>query len=281
MNAVTQQESLVLDLEPRAASPLAALQPAGPVESQAANQPTFSQSESFLLALLERGVPAEQIEKLMDLRDRQDAKLAEQHMSEALAAFKSEAISIIKTKNVNFKTDKGRTDYDHAELGVVLDVVTPFLSKHGLSINWKPTEQTKDWVRVTCTLKHVRGGTDAATLGASPDASGGKNSIQAIGSACTYLSRYLTLMLLGLAAKDQDNDGRGNAGNGEAPKTEAATAAAAETYPDADFERNFPAWTKYIESGKKTADDIVATVKTKKPFTAEQEAKVRAIKAAA
>ncbi len=38
-----------------------------------------------------------------------------------------------------------------------------------------------------------------------PDNSGGKNSIQAIGSAVTYLQRYTLLLLCGLAAHEHDD----------------------------------------------------------------------------
>lgn len=281
MQAATQQEAMTfLDIEEQAAAPLAVVQQprAAAVATPAANQPTFSKSESFLLALLDRGATPEQIERAMDLRDRQDAKVAEQLFNAANAAFKAEAIEIIKTKRVQFRNKAGgMTDYTHAELSDLIEAVTPRLSAHGLSISWKPTKQTRDWIEVTCTLKHAGGHSETATLGADPDASGGKNSIQAIGSAMTYLERYTAKAILGIAEKGQDNDGRGETPDGEAPPTDARAAAASETYPAADFDRNLPTWKKYIESGRKTADDIVQTVKAKKPFSAEQEKQIRAI----
>lgn len=284
MNATTQQESLVLDmdLEPKVDAPLAPLQQQAMATLPAANQAVFTRSEAFILELLARGVKSDQIASVMDLRDRQDAKVQEQEMTKAMAGFKSEAIEIVKRKHVKFKTDKGWTEYDHAELADVIEAVTPHLSKYGLSVTWKPTKQAGDWIEVTCWVKHDLGGSDQATLGAAPDKTGGKNNIQAIGSTCTYLSRYLTLLLLGLAAKGQDNDGRGNA-----PADQAATDAAPERaasddfYPAADFERNFEAWTRYIQSGRKTADEIVMTVKAKKPFSPDQEQQIRAIQCAA
>jgi len=44
---------------------------------------------------------------------------------------------------------------------------------------------------------------------ASPDSSGGKNSIQAIGSTISYLERYTFMAATGLAAKGMDDDGGG------------------------------------------------------------------------
>lgn len=66
-------------------------------------------------------------------------------------------------------------------------------------------------VKVTCRITHVLGHYEETALSAAKDESGGKNSIQAIGSAVTYLQRYTLLSLLGLATKEQDNDGKGAA----------------------------------------------------------------------
>ena len=53
------------------------------------------------------------------------------------------------------------------------------------------------------------GHSESTTLQSPPDASGGKNSIQAIGSAVTYLSRYTLLAITGLATGENEDDGQG------------------------------------------------------------------------
>ena len=50
-----------------------------------------------------------------------------------------------------------------------------------------------------------------------------------------------------------------------------------ETYPQDDFEKNFPSWEKTILSGKKTAADVVATVERKAPLTEEQRSIILSI----
>lgn len=52
------------------------------------------------------------------------------------------------------------------------------------------------------------------------------------------------------------------------------------TYDAEAFAKNLPAWRKAIESGKKTAEDVIVTIETKAPLTDEQKAQIRAIKAA-
>jgi len=48
-------------------------------------------------------------------------------------------------------------------------------------------------------------------------------------------------------------------------------------YLSADFEKNFPLWKGLIESGRKTADQVIATAAAKAPLTAEQQASLRAV----
>lgn len=50
-------------------------------------------------------------------------------------------------------------------------------------------------------------------------------------------------------------------------------------YPQDQFDKNLPAWTKVIESGRKTADQIIAMAETKHPLTDDQKAMVRKVKA--
>lgn len=46
-------------------------------------------------------------------------------------------------------------------------------------------------------------------------------------------------------------------------------------YSEADFAANLPKWWDIIASGKKTADDLIATLQTKARFTPEQLAEIR------
>lgn len=49
-------------------------------------------------------------------------------------------------------------------------------------------------------------------------------------------------------------------------------------YPEADFEKNLPAWTKLVADGKKTASALLATLQTKATFSEEQKARVLSLK---
>jgi hypothetical protein len=161
----------------------------------------------MLAVAVQQGRDLDYIAKLMDLKDRHDAKLAKQAFDDGMAGFKTEAVEIIKRKQVDFANKNGgRTTYKHAELSDVVDAVGPALSKHGFSWKWVP-EQAPDWLKVTCTLSHRGGHSESVSLGGPLDASGGKNAIQSIISTQTYLERHTLKAICGVAEKGEDNDG--------------------------------------------------------------------------
>jgi hypothetical protein len=147
------------------------------------------------------------LEKLKQLREiekdwRDDQ--AKQAFNTAFAAFKAEAVKLVRTKLI---TDGPLKNKKHVELGEVVRVATPALSKHGLSISWRLSKDEPQWMEVTCTLRHQAGHSETVSMGGAPDAGPGRNAIQARGSAKTYLERYTATAILGLAP-EEDDDGR-------------------------------------------------------------------------
>lgn len=160
----------------------------------------------MMLAAMEKGATLEQLEKMMELQERWEKREAEKAFNEALAAFKAEAVEILKSRHVSYENKSGgSTSYKHAELADVVAAVGPALSRHGFAWSWS-TDQSGGVISVTCTLKHRMGHSESVTLSATPDASGGKNSIQAIGSTVTYLERYTLKAITGVSEKGDDTD---------------------------------------------------------------------------
>jgi len=158
----------------------------------------------LLRIAVEQGADLDKLERLMDLQDRYLAAQAKRSYDEAFAAFKAEAVKIIKGKSVNDGPLKGKS---YAELHDVVNAVTPALSRHGLSSSWKLTKDEKDWMEVTCYLRHVGGHEESVSMGGPPDMGGAKNAIQARASTKTYLERYTLKAITGLSEQDDDNDG--------------------------------------------------------------------------
>lgn len=189
MNAVTQAEALEL----------------APIQEKTHAIAIQDQSPAnMMMALMDRGASLEQIEKMMDLQERYEKREAEKAYNAAFAEFKSEAVRIIKGREVTDGPLRGRS---YAELHDVVDAVTPALSRHGLSASWKLTRDEKDWIEVTCTLKHTGGHSESVSMGGPPDTGGAKNALQARASTKSYLERYTLKAICGVAEGGDDNDG--------------------------------------------------------------------------
>lgn len=159
---------------------------------------------SMMLAAVNKGIPLEQLEKMMELQERWEANEARKAYNTAFAAFKDEAIRIIKNREVNAGPLSGKK---YAELFAVVNAVTPALSKHGLSASWRITKDEKDWIEVTCTIKHISGHSESVAMGGPPDEGGAKNKIQARASTVSYLERYTLKAITGLSEQEDDKDG--------------------------------------------------------------------------
>jgi hypothetical protein len=174
----------------------------------AANARAPATPADMVLYVMQNGGSIDQLEKFYDLQRRYEADEARKAYVEDMAKFKLNPPTIVKDKHVSFKTNTGKTEYDHATIGNVTNAIIGALAQHGFSHSWK-TEQRDGQVIITCTITHRLGHSESVTLQAPPDASGGKNGIQAIISAQTYLQRHSLLAATGLATHDQaDDDGR-------------------------------------------------------------------------
>lgn len=142
-----------------------------------------------------------------DAREREmRAEAARNAYSVAMAAFKSEVTSVVRSKLI---TDGPLKNKKHADLFDVVGAATASLSSHGLSVSWETLEEQKDWIRIACRVKHVAGHSESVPFGGPVDTGPGRNAIQARKSTITYLERFTMLMALGLAEKDGDDDGAG------------------------------------------------------------------------
>ncbi len=160
---------------------------------------------SMLLQMaVEQGADLDQLERLMALQERWEANEARKAYDAAFAAFKAEAVQIVRNKDVTAGPLSGKS---YAELFSVVNAVTPAMSRQGLSSSWKITKDEKDWLEVTCTLRHVGGHSESVSMGGPPDAGGAKNAIQARASTVSYLERYTLKAITGVAEGGEDDDG--------------------------------------------------------------------------
>lgn len=144
----------------------------------------------------------DKLQQLMEMKVRYDEIEAEKQMNSAMSAFQSKQAIIEKDQT-------GHNDKKYASLAGSLASTQDLMTEYGLSRNWS-MKQSEDGslITVTCTIRHVMGGTRTATLTAGADMSGNKNAIQGLGSTVTYLERYTFYAALGIASAEMiDDDG--------------------------------------------------------------------------
>ncbi|HEY5794027.1 MAG TPA: ERF family protein, partial [Bosea sp. (in: a-proteobacteria)] len=124
------------------------------------------------------------LERLIAFHERSQAHEARKAFEKALAAAKAKIPVIAKNRQAMV----GRQPYRHEDMAEIARTITPILARHGLSYRFR-SQTTGALVTVICVVSHRDGHSEENSLSASPDESGEKNSIQAIGSALTYLQR--------------------------------------------------------------------------------------------
>lgn len=151
-----------------------------------------------------KGMDLETIKELRALQKEWEADEAKKAFNNAFAAFKAEAVTVIRNKTVDQGPLSGKK---YAELFAVVNAITPALSKHGLSAAWRVTKDDKDWIEVTCILKHTLGHFESVAMGGPPDGGGAKSAIQARASTVTFLERYTLKAVCGVSEQGDDANG--------------------------------------------------------------------------
>lgn len=151
------------------------------------------------------------VEKMMELQQRWEENEAHKAFNNALAAAKAKIKPITKNRTVGYEAkNEGSRDvsYQHEDLAGIASEIDEILGNEGLFYRWIPSNDfANGMVTVTCRVSHRLGHSEDFTLSAKVDQGAGKNHLQAVGSAVTYLERYTLKSALGLASK-HDDDGR-------------------------------------------------------------------------
>jgi len=164
---------------------------------------TPSRPDGLIAMAVERDLDINKLEKLLELKRQWDADNARKAFFKALSKFQSDIPPIVKQDKVNAGVAGKRR---FANLGTISEAIKPYLETNNLSFRFRQS-QSPQAITVTCIVSHADGHSEETTLSAAPDQSGGKNAIQALGSAITYLMRYTLIGSLGLTTVDEDTDG--------------------------------------------------------------------------
>ena len=168
----------------------------------------------MLAAAVDRGADIATIERLAALAERVEAQVARRAFNEAIAAFKAEAPTVLKGREIRHN---GKLISKYEDIAAIAKAIDLVLARHGLSYRFR-TEALEKAVRVSCIISHRAGHSEETSLTGPHDASGAKNAIQGIGSSVTYLQRYTLKAALGLAATEDDDGKASNQHEEERPR---------------------------------------------------------------
>jgi len=154
--------------------------------------------DNLLSIAVEKGADIDKLEKLMDLKERNDAAMAKKDFDAAMSGFQADLLPIVKTKQAH--------NSKYADIDDIAKSIRPLAEKFGLSYRFEQKQENAN-ITVTCIVSHLSGHSESAEFTAPADTSGGKNAIQSLASTVTYLRRYTLTGALGITTGDDDNDG--------------------------------------------------------------------------
>lgn len=172
-----------------------------PIQAEVA--PPATPLDAIIRAASDPGTDADKMERLFVIYERMQAHNARLAYVSALSAAQGEFPVIEKSGD----GDRGKWKYAKWEDAV--SAITPVLSRHGLSLTFHPRNEDGALI-VMAKLSHAEGHSETAdSPKLSADTSGSKNAPQSLVSSLSYGKRAAAFALLNIAAKNEDDDGKG------------------------------------------------------------------------
>lgn len=145
------------------------------------------------------------MERLMDMRDREFARIAQQAFAADYVVMKPNLPTIAKTKS------NQQTKSKYAALEDINKAVDPILAQYGFSTSTRVLKQSDSSVTVEAVLWHRGGHTETTQVEMPLDKAGiqgtvNKTGVHALSSSITYAKRVAICALLNISTGD-DTDG--------------------------------------------------------------------------
>src|SRR5438270_5083481 len=180
-------------------------------------------SSSTVLGLIERvaldpQADVEKLDRVMAMYERMKAKEAELAYNAAKGWILKKLVGIKFLKNKpalceieNGKPQKGTYEaFKYAPLEEIDKHLRPLLLKEEMELSYSDEPRKRGWILILGRLKHLPGGHfEDSFMPAPPDTSGGKSTVQGVGSTNSYLRRYITCNIFNIVVVGDDDDGNG------------------------------------------------------------------------
>ena len=171
-----------------------------------------------LIQVIERAsinpdVDIDKMERLLSLKERLDAKQAEQDFNAAMTRSQI-AMPIIEPDHKNEQTRSMYAKYD-----TINKAIKPVYTNEGFSLCFGQAEsKTEGYIRITCDVSHTGGHSKLYFMDLPPDMTGlkgtqNKTGVHGTASTFSYGQRYLAKLIFNLTISEEDDDG--NAAGGD------------------------------------------------------------------
>lgn len=176
---------------------------------------TTTNSNTALMSFIERAAnnPEFDVQKFGELlRLQRDVghDQARRAFNAAMADAQSEMLPVVRDAKNSHLGNR------YARLETIDAAMRPIYTRHGFSVRFGSAPSPRDGdIRIICTVAHSGGYFEENHLDAplgTVGSQGGRTAttpVQAVGSAVTYLRRYLLTMVFNIVLADDDDDGEG------------------------------------------------------------------------
>lgn len=157
----------------------------------------------------------EKLKAFTELQNSVEDRQAERAFNIAFVAMQGDLPVIKRDGSLEYEKEKGKpeTKYlvaKYARYEDIAKAIQPVLHRHGFSVGFDVHPRATDGggLLVSCILRHDGGHVHNGPAIPIPlDTSGGKNNVQAYGSALSYGKRYGLFAVLNIITEGEDDDG--------------------------------------------------------------------------
>lgn len=235
---------------------------------QSADANPNSQIETMLMAAVNKGLPVESLEKLLEMRKTLKEEYAREQYYNAMAALQAELPVIKKDKRVNFSTKTGdKVDYWYAPIESIVEQTKELIGKHGFSYRYR-IEETPSTIKVFCIATHKDGHSEESSFTSTISGTGLMSTTQKATGANTQGKRIALCNVFGISTGDEDNDANNQDAAFDNRATEAQKAEIDRLAVEAKLEKAYITTrirevykVSYTELTKVQADGVIAMLR--------------------
>jgi hypothetical protein len=190
-------------------------------------------------------VDLDKMERLMAMREREMARIAQTAFNVAMKEAQAEMPQVVRD------ADNDQTRSKYARYETISEAIQPIITRHGFSLTFSEgTPAQPNHIRVLCDVMHEAGHVkqyyaDIPFDNVGMKGNANKTATHAYGSTKSYGKRYLKCDIFDVAVKNQDDDGNSAGGEDNSMITDAQAATLRELIEatETDIEK-FCQWAK-------------------------------------